>query len=184
MKIYIIEKDKDKFKYLVPYFDDLEDVILINTDFNSFMNEYNIECIVSPANSFGIMDGGYDLAITNYFGKELQNKVQNYIIENYYGEQPIGTSFIIDINEKQKLIHTPTMRIPSKIKDERIIYQCMRTTLITAKQNNVENILIPMFGSLTGGIHPRIVAKMMRYAYEQIQEPPEKLTWDYVRKLK
>ena len=52
MKIYIIEKDKDKFKYLVPYFDDLEDVILINTDFNTFMNEYNIECIVSPANSF------------------------------------------------------------------------------------------------------------------------------------
>lgn len=184
MKIYIIEQNKDKFKYLVPYFDDLDDVILINTDFISFMKEYDIECIVSPANSYGIMDGGYDQAIINYFGKNLQTKVQNYIIENYYGEQPVGTSFIIDINENQKLIHTPTMRIPSKIKDERVIYQCMRTTLITAKQNNVENIVIPMFGGLTGGIHPNKIGKMMRYAYDQIQEPPEKITWDYIRKLK
>lgn len=184
MKIYIIEKNKDKFKYLVPYFDDLENVVLVNADFISFMNEYNIECVVSPANSYGIMDGGYDQAIINYFGKELQNKVQKYIIENYYGEQPVGTSFMIDINEHQKLIHTPTMRKPSKIKDKRVIYQCMRTTLITAKQNNIENILIPMFGGLTGGIHPHIIAKMMRYAYDQIEEPPEKITWDYVRKLK
>ena len=68
MKIYIIEQNKDKFKYLVPYFDDLDDVILINTDFISFMKEYDIVCIESPANSYGIMDGGYDQAIINYFG--------------------------------------------------------------------------------------------------------------------
>ena len=76
------------------------------------------------------------------------------------------------------------MRVPSKIKDERVIYQCMRTTLITAKQNNIENILIPMFGGLTGKIHPHTIAKMMKLAYDQIQEPPKELTWDYVRKLK
>jgi TctA family transporter len=60
----------------------------------------------------------------------------------------------------------------------------MRTTLITAKQNNIENILIPMFGGLTGGIHPKNISKMMRYAYDQVQEPPEKITWEYIRKLK
>lgn len=184
MKIYIIEKDKEKFKYLVPYFDDLQDVVLVNTDFTSFINSHFVECIVSPANSYGIMDGGYDLAITNYFGKDLQQKVQDYIIENYYGEQPVGTSFIIDINDTQKLIHTPTMRIPSKIKDARVIYQCMRMTLITANQNNIKDILIPMFGGSTGGVSPHNIAKMMRYAYDQIEMPPEKLTWEYVKKLK
>ena len=171
MKIYIIEKEKEKFKYLVPYFDDLQDVVLVNTDFTSFINSHFVECIVSPANSYGIMDGGYDLAITNYFGKDLQQKVQDYIIENYYGEQPVGTSFIIETNrDNQFLIHTPTMRIPSIVKDDLIIYQCMRTTLMLAKENNIESILIPMFGCLTGGVSPQRVSKLMRLAYDQLQK--------------
>lgn len=184
MKIYIIEKDKEKFKYLVPYFDEIEDVYLINTDFKTFIQNNYVECIVSPANSFGLMDGGYDMAITKYFGTNIQDKVQQYIIENYYGEQPIGTSFIIDINDNQKLIHTPTMRTPSRIKDELVIYQCMRTTLITAIQNNIESILIPMFGGLTGCIHPQVIAKMMLYAYEQVQNPPQEIRWENVKSLK
>ncbi|MBQ7790394.1 MAG: macro domain-containing protein [Bacilli bacterium] len=184
MKIYIIERNKDNFKYLVPYFDDLEDVVLVNTDFKTFMDEYYVECIVSPANSYGLMDGGYDKAIKMYFKEDIQEKVQNYIIKNYYGEQPIYTSFIIDINDKQKLMHTPTMRIPEKIIDERAIYQCMRSVLIEAKQNNIESILIPMFGGLTGGVHPQNISKMMRLAYDQIQNPPEKISWEYVKKLK
>lgn len=184
MKIYLIEKNKEKFKYLVPYFDELEDVVLINSDFRTFMNSNEIECIVSPANSYGIMDGGYDLAIINYFGRSVQDKVQEHIIKNYYGEQPVGTSFLININESQKLIHTPTMRTPDRIKDETIIYQCMRTTLLTAKQNNIKSILIPMFGGLTGGIHPNIIARMMRYAYDQVNSPQEEPNWENIRKLK
>lgn len=42
------------------------------------------------------MDGGVDAAITQFFGKQLQKKVQKYIISNYEGEQPVGTSFIIE----------------------------------------------------------------------------------------
>lgn len=184
MKIYIIEKNKEKFSKLVPYFDDLENVILVNTDFETFMKNNDVECVVSPANSFGLMDGGYDMAITKWYGKEIQQKVQNYILEKYYGEQPVGTSFIIDINENEKLIHTTTMRTPEKIKDETIIYQCMRMTLITAIQNNIHSILIPMFGGLTGDVPPQNIAKMMRYAYDQIQKPPEKISWEYVKRLK
>ena len=64
-----------------------------------------MECIVSPANSYGLMDGGYDLAITKYFGKELMKEVQEYIIKHFHGEQPVATSFCIDIpNTKKKLI--------------------------------------------------------------------------------
>jgi len=29
------------------------------------------DCVVSAANSFGLMDGGVDLAITNFFGVDL-----------------------------------------------------------------------------------------------------------------
>ena len=34
------------------------------------------DCMVSPANSFGLMDGGIDAAITKYFGVQLMNRVQ------------------------------------------------------------------------------------------------------------
>lgn len=147
MQIYLIERDYQKFKYLTLYFAE-EDIILINDDFNNFMskNKDKIECVVSPANSFGLMDGGYDLVLTQWYGNQLQERVQKYIIENFYGEQPVGTSFIIPTNkDNQYLIHTPTMRTPQAIIDPRIIYQCMRTTLIEAKKNNINSILIPMF---------------------------------------
>ena len=121
MKIYIIEQNKRYFKYLYPYFHDFEDVVLINDAFESFMkkNKKKIECVVSPANSFGLMDGGYDLALTEYYGIQLQQRVQDYIIQHYLGEQPVGTSFIIETKkDNQYLIHTPTMRTPESVTDE------------------------------------------------------------------
>jgi hypothetical protein len=35
------------------------------------------DCMVSPANSFGLMDGGIDAAIIQFFGEQLQERVQN-----------------------------------------------------------------------------------------------------------
>lgn len=173
MKIYLIERNKEKFKYLVPYFDELEDVVLINSDFRTFLQNNHVECIVSPANSSGFMTGGYDLAIVDYFGREVQDKVQDYISQNLNGNQTVGTSFIIDINDNHKLIHTPTMNRPSRIKDESVVYQCMRETLLTAKQNNVQSILIPMFGGSTGGLKPQVIARMMKYAYDEFKMEEE-----------
>jgi hypothetical protein len=44
------------------------------------------DCMVSAANSFGLMDGGVDLAITDYFGVELKYRVQKTIIRAYKPE--------------------------------------------------------------------------------------------------
>ena len=140
------------------------------------MKSTKVQCVVSPANSFGIMDGGYDLALTKWYGEQLQERVQKYIMKNYYGEQPVGSSFIIDAGrDNQYLIHTPTMRTPEKIVDTRVIYQSMRTTLIVAKQNKIKSILIPMFGGLTGCVRPQVVAEMMYLGYRQIMKPPKKI---------
>jgi len=56
----------------------------------------------------------------------------------------------------------------------------MRTTLICAKQNNIQSILIPLFGGGCGQVHPKLIAEMMWKAYLQINNPPKKLDWDYV----
>ena len=46
----------------------------------------------------------YALMCKNYFGRGVQDKVQEHIIKNYYGEQPVGTSFLININELNKAL--------------------------------------------------------------------------------
>ena len=183
MRIYIVECDEEKHKYLKLCFGDLENVTLICDDICNFLKNEKVECVVSPANAFGLMDGGYDLALTKWYGEQLQERVQKYILEHYYGEQPVGTSFIIDAGkDEQKFIHTPTMRLPQVIKEEKIIYQCMRTTLMLAIENNIESIAIPMFGGTAGAVSPLKIARMMREAYDQINDIPSEINWDYATK--
>jgi O-acetyl-ADP-ribose deacetylase (regulator of RNase III) len=161
------------------FFKNTSDVEVVCDDFARFMNSHEVECVVSPANSYGLMDGGYDFAITDYFGEELPKKVQKYLLENLCGEQPVGTSIMVDINEKQKLIHTPSMRIPSHIKDPLVVYNCMRTCLMLAKQNKIKSIVIPAFGGACGNVNFSVIAEMMFNAYTQVSNPPKEIAWEY-----
>ena len=62
------------------------------------------------------------------------------------------------------------MRLPSPIKDETIVYQCMRSTLISAIKGRIQTIVIPAFGGATGRVKPNVIAKYMKAGYEQIAE--------------
>ncbi len=69
MQIYLLDINKEMTDAWHKCFDS-SNVEIVNEDFATFMSKHpNIEAIVSPANSFGLMDGGYDKAITNYFGE-------------------------------------------------------------------------------------------------------------------
>lgn len=195
MKIYLLDIKKEMTDAWNKYFRDVNDVKIVHNDFTKFMSENtNIEAIVSPANSFGLMHGGYDKAIIDYFGTELMKDVQEKIIKRWCGEQPVGTSMTVPITDKwiEKqldeermiqghpiLIHTPTMRTPEEISDFRIIYQCMRTTLIEALIQKVDSIVIPAFGGLTGNVPYDVIAKMMYLGYKQVLNPPTELDWGY-----
>jgi O-acetyl-ADP-ribose deacetylase (regulator of RNase III) len=96
------------------------------------------DCLVSPANSFGMMDGGMDAAITDFFGIALMNKVQQRILDDYWGEQPVGTSFIIETDHPSYpfLAHTPTMRVPMQIVGTDIPYVAMWAMLLAVAHHN------------------------------------------------
>ena len=182
MIIYLLDKNQQTVDAWKLFFGDEPDVKPVCDDFGHFMDTTEVECVVSPANSYGLMDGGYDLAISRWFGWEIAEKVQEYILEHFRGEQPVGSSIIIDSGVKGiKLIHTPTMRVPSNIKDPMIVYTCMRTCLLTAMENNIQSIVIPAFGGGRRSVPTQIVCKMMYEGYKQIMNPPGKLDWDYAR---
>ena len=180
MKIYLLDRNYNMVKMWNKYFADCLDVEIAYEDFGKFMDTHEVDCVVSPANSFGLMDGGYDLAITKWFGYELMEKVQQYIVENFYGEQPVATSFLIDTGYKDiKLIHTPTMREPSAIKEPLVVYQCMRTTLLEAIKHKVNSIVIPAFGGECGNLDYDLIAKMMYQGYSQVMSYiPSEIKWN------
>lgn len=151
-------------------------------DFRAFIGQHpEVDAVVSPANSYGLMDGNYDRAITEEFGPELAEQVRAVIMERFCGEQPVGTSFSVPIpgHEDILLIHTPTMRVPSPIVDPLVVYQCMRTMLIEAMRTSRQRIVVPAFGGACGFLPFKKIARLMWEAYLQIAEPPAAITWEY-----
>lgn len=151
-----------------------------------FENVKDYDCLVSPANSFGLMDGGVDLAIRNYFGMKLQYNVQKVIQREFYGEQPVGTSTIVltEHEEHPFLAHTPTMRVPMDISKTDNVYNAffalLRTITNHNKTNNsirIEKVLCPGLGTATGRMEYKEAARQMATAYRNFLNPTTNLTW-------
>ena len=158
-------------------FRDEPKVQIVCGDFKS-VPEY--DCIVSPANSFGIMDGGLDLALINYFGNELMKRVQDRIKTEYAGEQPVGTCLIMETGNKKHpyLAHTPTMRVPRIIKEYDTVYSAMRAMLLAVrKYPDIKTVLWTGLGTATGKVPLTIAAKQMYLAYKSVVQPPERIDW-------
>lgn len=68
-----------------------------------------------------------------------------------------------------------------------VVYQAMRTTIITVLENNVQRIVIPAFGGCCGTMKYQELfkmmyqelCKMMYEGYKQIMNLPSKLNWEY-----
>lgn len=148
------------------------------------INEY--DCIVSPANSYGLMDGGIDLAIRNYYGMRVQYNVQKVIKKKYYGEQPVGTS-IIALTEHEEhpfIAHTPTMRVPMDISNTDNVYNAMFAMLRAVANFNKDNafcikrVLCPGLGTATGKVAPNEAARQMALAYAHFMKPTSNMNWE------
>src|SRR5215467_4956152 len=135
--IYLILVDPnpyvcDAFK---AYFGELPNVEVFQ---GYFERVPQFDCMVSPANSFGMMDGGIDAAIIRFFGNDLMNKVHEHILNEFFGEQPVGTSIIVETGHAQHpfLAHTPTMRVPANINNTDNVYVAMAAMLRAVHHHN------------------------------------------------
>jgi O-acetyl-ADP-ribose deacetylase (regulator of RNase III) len=186
LNIKIIDINTDYCKVFTEKFKDYPNIEIINSTLQDYNGEY--DCIVSPANSFGLMDGGFDYAITQKFGDKLMKRVQQHIIRDYAGLQPIGTSFILctDNDEHQWLAHTPTMVLPQDIRGTAIVYFAMKATLIAIKKHNkdafrenkIYTVLFPMFGGGCGRVSPESMAWQMKLAYEHVMDNSFEISWE------
>jgi O-acetyl-ADP-ribose deacetylase (regulator of RNase III) len=129
------------------------------------------DAIVSPANSFGIMDGGLDGKLRDFFGLEMEKKVRARILADFPGELPVGMAIISETGNKNFpfLITAPTMRVPQNVEDSINAYLAMKAILYSIqKEPRITSIVVPGLCSLTGKMIPGIIARQMRVAYEKM----------------
>jgi O-acetyl-ADP-ribose deacetylase (regulator of RNase III) len=145
------------------------------------------DCMVSAVNSFGHMSGGVDLAIVRFFGLDLMDRVQARILDEYLGEQPVGTAMIVKTGNAAHpfIAHTPTMRIPMAITRTDNVYLAMWAMLLAVRAHNaqpgqgdpIRTVACLGLGTATGRVPPDEAARQMALAYRHFLNPPAHLDW-------
>lgn len=144
------------------------------------------DCMVSAANGFGLMDGGVDLAISEYFGWQLMTRVQEIIVDRYMGEQPVGSAFVIGtgMNDHPWLIHAPTMRVPRLLTGTDIPYVATWAALVELERHNrtsarpIKTIVFPGMGTGCGEVSPSHAAGQMMAAIRNYLAPRDHIDWN------
>lgn len=134
------------------------------------------DAIVSPANSFGYMDGGIDVALIGRFGASLETALRARINEKHYGELPVGQAILLPTTDAEIpfLIVAPTMRVPGDVSDTVNVYLAFRAALIAALAWNegsdtaIRTLLVPGMGTGIGQVPPQRAARQMRFAYDTV----------------
>ena len=146
------------------------------------------DCFVTAGNAFGLMTAGIDAAVVRRFGPALMERVQHHIMDQYMGEQPVGTAFIVPTGDPQLpfLVHSPTMRVPGSIAGTDKVYTATWAALLAVQSHNqtsqqkISTVALPAMGTGFGGVPFSEAARQMAAAYRHYLEPPHRLNWDVV----
>ena len=151
------------------FFGKEENVSIIEGD----ITQIQCDAMVSPANSFGFMDGGLDYALSERFGWDLEKRLQKIIKDSPEGELLVGQAILIETGDRTVpyLISAPTMRVPTNFNIDTSInaYLAMKAILIKAKSNDkISTVAIPGLCTGVGRMQPIIASRQMYQAYKEI----------------
>ncbi len=134
------------------------------------------DAVVSPANSYGFMDGGIDAVYTYQFGPGLQRRLQTVLAEEHDGELPVGQAVIVPTGDAMIpwCISAPTMRSPEPVADTVNAYLAMRAALHAVLEHNrrgqapIRSVLCPGLATAIGGMPVDRCARQMRTAWDRV----------------
>lgn len=164
-------------------FSDVEDVEISRGD---IFDGTSADAIVSPANSFGFMNGGIDGVYTARFGPGLQERLQEILRSSHDGELPVGQAQVVRISKDDDfsyLVSAPTMRVPGDVSMTPNAYLAFRAVIRVVKNHNalvaalesqgvdtqgfkrIATVLCPGLGTAVGSMPFDKCAAQMRAAY-------------------
>jgi O-acetyl-ADP-ribose deacetylase (regulator of RNase III) len=151
------------------------------------------DAIVSPANSFGFMDGGIDAVYTHQFGFGLEQRLQALLAAEHGGELPVGGAVIVETGSEviPWCVSAPTMRVPEPVPDTVNAYLAFRAALRAvlahnaAGQRPIQRVLCPGLATTTGRMPHDRCAAQMRVAWDNVlgEGAPRRMTWRVVADL-
>ena len=155
-----------------------------------------VDAVVSPANSFGFMDGGIDLAYSRRVGWKVQERVQALIRKRHHGELLVGAAGIVPTDDARIpfLVAAPTMRVPMILRESVNPYLAARGALLLVRhgrfatrpltgkpvRERVSSIAFPGLGTGVGRVPPGTCARQVGQAIEEVVLGPGAFprSWD------
>lgn len=170
MKLYLCDRRPELVSAWRRRFDGSPDVEVTERD----IFELGADALVSPANSFGFMDGGLDHQISERMGWHIQDLVRRTIDTRPLRELLIGESIIVPTGDSRTpwLIVAPTMRVPMRIRESINAYLAMKALLLAARAHQdvvpIRSVAIPGLGTGIGELGPETAAEQMKHAYDEV----------------
>ena len=138
------------------YFPDISDDVQINKHFgplDKLPDDLQFDAIVSPANSYGRLDGAFDDAISRALSPKndyhwTTRQTQRVLYEKWKGFAPPGTCTVIPLHDEEGekrdmawkvkyILLCPTMRIPQPVNwDREVVYECIWSMLCAIDAHN------------------------------------------------
>jgi len=133
--LWLVHPDADACEAFRQRFDGLPRVRVFQTKFEDLPPH---DCFVTAGNSYGLMTAGIDAVVVERFGEQIMQAVQLRILSDYFGEQPVGTAFVLPTGDERIpfLCHAPTMRVPQSIDGTEKVYLATFAALVTVFHHN------------------------------------------------
>jgi O-acetyl-ADP-ribose deacetylase (regulator of RNase III) len=172
--IYLVDRNQSMVEAWQEFCGKMDEVTIIH---GSVVDDTKWDAFVSPANSFGFMNGGVDLAYSEHYGWDIQRRLQIIIQRDHYGELLVGDCIWLGTGDKKVpfMFSAPTMRVPVQLEKEtvnpylatRAVLMCYQSMLVD--KNKIKSIAFPGMGTGIGGVDPRLCAKQMHLAIERVR---------------
>jgi O-acetyl-ADP-ribose deacetylase (regulator of RNase III) len=125
--------------------------------------------IVSPANSYGFMDGGIDGLYVQYFGDQIQTRVQDAISRRQEGYLRVGSSLVVKTGHPKipYLVVSPTMLLPEAVSPANCFFAMSATLKAASRIADIKLLYCPGLGTGVGRVPFDVAAVEMANAYRK-----------------
>ncbi|MBD2292730.1 Hpt domain-containing protein [Anabaena sphaerica FACHB-251] len=175
LKLILLDTKTFLCRTFADYFEGLPHVQIVN---GSFEDLPFFDCVVTAASSLNSAQNNIDAAILRFFGEDVEKLLQKRIQEEYLGDQPIGTSLIVETNHPLHpfIAHAPALRMQISMAGKDHVYQGLWSTLLAIRQHNrvycnciqkqINIVAVPGLGTSLGSVPIDEVARQMSMAYQ------------------
>ncbi|KAF5646574.1 hypothetical protein F25303_5385 [Fusarium sp. NRRL 25303] len=173
-----------------------------NCALSQLSSKVKFDTVVSPANSYGRLDGAFDDAISRQFSPRddyhaLTGVAQAQLYKTWRGFAPPGTCTLVEIPNEfearsrnvygtRRVALCPTMRMPADVRwDKEVVYECIWSLLCAIDNHNraaseydqIQSVLMTPLATGVGRVSPEKWALQTVLAmkhFVEASENPEK----------